>query len=285
MSLVLSFVVEVVDSIAVGQHDTIVAPFVAQDIDEQTVAGATWLTLESLISTHHFAHIGFLYQSLEGWQVGLPQIAVGWFHIHRVAQWLWSAVYGIVFGTSVSLKVLIVVALHAQYGLHTQHGIHIGVLATSFLTTSPTRITEDIHIRTPESKFRIARVVNYTHGHVEQFRIVVVGAIPVGTSLIAHLRENIIEKLCIECCCHADRLRIDGVSTLTNTMTSLAPPVVAGNAQAVDGYRLVHHQSHLLLRSKQTQQILNTILVRQLSIQIRIFSLGKHTHPRHRHNG
>ena len=49
MRLMLTFIKEIVDGIAVGNHESVVTPLVAQDIDEQTVAGAAGLTLETLV--------------------------------------------------------------------------------------------------------------------------------------------------------------------------------------------------------------------------------------------
>ena len=231
--LVLSFIIEIVDGVAVGEHNSIVAPLVAQDVNEQTVAGTTGLALKTLVGTHHLADIGFLDQCLEGWQIGLPQVTVRRFHIHRVAQGLWTTVYGIVLGTGVGLEILVVVALHAQDGLHAQYGIHVGVLTAGLLTTSPARVAENVNVRTPERQLRIARIVGHALWHVEQLGVVVVGAVPVGTGLVADLRENIIDQLRIKGCRHTDGLWIDGVATLAYTVTSLAPPVVTGDAESV----------------------------------------------------
>ena len=82
MGFVLTTVVEVVDGVAVGNNNTIIAPLVAQNVDEQTVAGAAGLTLETLIGAHHLAHITFLDQCLEGGQIGFPKVAIGGFYIH-----------------------------------------------------------------------------------------------------------------------------------------------------------------------------------------------------------
>ena len=71
MSLVLTFIVEVVDGITVGEDDAVIAPLVAQDIDKQAVTAAAWFPLETLVCTHHLADVAFLHQCLEGWQVGL----------------------------------------------------------------------------------------------------------------------------------------------------------------------------------------------------------------------
>ena len=281
MCLVLAFVIEVVDGIAVSQHDGIVAPLVAQDIDEQTVAGATGLALKTLVGTHHLADVGFLDQSLEGRQIGLPQVTVRGLYVHRVAQGLWSAVYGIVLGTGVGLEILGVVALHAQDSLDTEDGIQIGVLATRLLTASPTWITEDIDIRTPKGQFWIARIIGDTLGDVKQFRVVVVGTIPVGTGLVADLREDIVHQLSIEGSSQANGLRIDGIATLTYTMTGLAPPVVRWDTETVDGDTLVHHQTHLLFRCQHAQQVFYTFSTWQLWILPRILVLSPHINGAH----
>ena len=76
VGFMLSFVVEVVDSVAVCDHQSVVAPFVAQYIDEQTVAGAAGLALIAVVGAHHLAHVTFLYQCLEGRQIGLPEVAL-----------------------------------------------------------------------------------------------------------------------------------------------------------------------------------------------------------------
>ena len=77
-------------------------------------------------------------------------------------------------------------------------------------------------------------------------------------------------QLCAEGCSHTDGLRIDGVTTLTNTMAGLAPPVVGRNAQTVDRHRLVHHQSHLLLGGEQRDEILNALSKRKVGVLERI---------------
>ena len=184
MCLVLSAIKKVVDSVAVGEHDAIIAPLVAQDINQQTVAGAAGLTLETLVGAHHLAHVTFLYQSLKGGQVGFPQVAIGRLYVHRVAQGLWSAVYGIVLGAGMGLEVLIVVALHTQHGLYTQYGIQIGVLATGFLSTTPTWVAEDIYIRAPERKLRVTRIIGNAHGHIKKLGVVVIGSVPVGACFV-----------------------------------------------------------------------------------------------------
>ncbi len=221
--LVLSTVEEVVDGVAIGEDDGVVAPLVAQDVDEQAVAAAAGLAFKALIGAHHLAHVGFLHQCLKGWQIRLPEVAVGRFDVHRVAQRLRTAVHGIVLGAGMSLIILVVVTLHAFDCCYAQNGVHIRVFATGLLSPTPARIAEDVDIRAPERELRIAGIVNGTHVHM---LYAVVGAVPVGTSLVADLREDIVDQLLAEGCSHADGLRIDGIVALTHTVACLAPPVV-----------------------------------------------------------
>ena len=281
MRLVLSAIEEVIDGVAVGEHDTVISPFVAQDVDEQAVAGAAGLALEALVGAHHLAHIAFLHQCLEGRKIGLPEVAVGGFHIHRVAQGLGAAMNCVMLGAGMRFVEHLVACscntgglLHAQHGLYAKHSIQKGVLAARLLSASPTWVTEDVHVRTPERQFRIARIVHLAHTHMLH---AVVGAVPVGACFVADLREYIVDQLLAEGCRHSDGLRIDGVASLAHTVTGLAPPVIAGNAQAVDRYRLVHHQSHLLFSGQHTQQTLYSLRPRQLWVLPGVLGLSRHT--------
>ena len=271
VSLVLTTIIEVVDGVAVGEHDGIIAPLVAQDVNEQTVAGTARLALVTVVGTHHLAHIALLHQCLEGWEVSFPKVAHRHRSVERVALRLRTAVYSIVLGTSVGLEVLVVVALHTQNSLHTQNGVQVRVFATSFLTTSPTRIAEDVHVRTPERQLWVAWIVSHTHWHIEQLWIVVVGTVPVGTCLVRNGGEHFVHLLRVEGSRHTDRLRIDGVVALTHTVTSLTPPVVGRNAQTIHRDGLVHHQTHLLFWRKQGDKILHTLSIRQIDELIRVF--------------
>ena len=98
----------------------------------------------------------------------------------------------IVFGTGVSLEIAVVIALHTQHGLHPKYCIQVRVLTAGLLPTTPTRITEDVHIGTPEGQLRIARIIRYTHRHIEQLRVLVIRTVPVGPGLVRHLREHVV---------------------------------------------------------------------------------------------
>ena len=275
MRLVLAAVEEVVDGIAVGEDNGFIAPLVAQDVDEQAVATTAGLALKALVGTHHLAHVSFLHQSLEGWQIRLPEVAVGRLDVHRMAQRLRTAVHGIVLSAGVGLIILVVVALHALDCRYAQHGVHIRVFAAGLLSASPTRVAEDVDIGTPERELRIAGIVDGTHVHMLH---AVVGAIPVGTSLVADLREDIIDQFLAEGSSHADGLRVDGIVALAHTVARLAPPVVRRYAEAVNRDALVHHQTNLFLWRQHAQQTFYTLSPWQLRILPIVFVLSGNAH-------
>ena len=223
----LSSRVEIVDGVAVSQHDGVVAPFVAQDVYQQSVAGAAGLTLIAVVGTHHLAHIAFLYQCLESGQVGLPEVSHRDGGVISVAQWLRTAVHGIMLGAGMGLEVFVIVALHTQHGLHTEHSVQVGVFTAGLLSASPAWVTEDIDIRAPEGELGVAGIVGHAHGHIED---VVVRTVPVGAGLVGDRGEHFIHLLRIEGGSHANRLGIDGVASLAHTMAGLAPPVVGRDA-------------------------------------------------------
>ena len=106
--------------------------------------------------------------------------------------------------------------------------------------------------------------LNYYLNHV------VVGAVPVGAGLVGHLREDVVHLLRVEGGGHADRLGIDGVAVLAHAVAGLAPPVVGGDAEAVDGNGFVHHQTHFLLGGEQGDQVLHAILDLEFRVLERI---------------
>ena len=133
-----------------------------------------------------------------------------------------TAVYRIMLCTSVCLEVFVVVALHSEYVLYSEDCIEIWIFTVGLLSTSPSRVTEDVHVRTPEGKFGVTRVVDHTHRYIEHsFRTV-----PVCTCFVGYCGEDVINHLRIESGCHSDRLRIHGISVLTDSVACFAPPVV-----------------------------------------------------------
>ena len=76
MGLVLALCVEVVDCTAVGNHEALEAPLVAQDVLEQAVAGAARVAFVAVVCAHHLLYLRLGDEFLEGRQVGLPEVAL-----------------------------------------------------------------------------------------------------------------------------------------------------------------------------------------------------------------
>ena len=275
MSLMLTFVKEIVDGIAVGHDKTVVPPLVTQDINQQAVARAAGLALETLVGAHHLSHVGLLDECLECRKISLPQVAVGGFDVHGVAQRLGAAVDGIVLGTGMGLEIAAVVALHAEDGLYAQYGVHVGILAAGLLAAPPAGITEDVDVRAPEGELWIARIIDHAHGDIEQLGVVVVSTVPVGACLVAHSRKHVVDQLLAEGCCHTDRLGENRISALAHAMTGFAPPVVRRNAETVDGDTLVHHQADFLFGREHGNEVFHAFGSRQLRILPRVLVLRR----------
>ena len=113
MSLVPAADIEIVDGAAVGNHDAVIFPAVAQDVDEEFVAAAAGIALIAVVCTHNFLHVAFGHECLEGRQVGFPEVGGRDRYVKRVTQGLGTAVDCIVLCAGVSLEEVPVVALKA----------------------------------------------------------------------------------------------------------------------------------------------------------------------------
>ena len=156
---------EVTDGSAVAGNQSLEAPFVAQDLLLIAALGTTSLSVDSLISTHHLSHLAFLYQCFEGRQIGLPKVTLGQIlDVKGMAVPLRSAMYGKVLGAGQQLavfadtQVFTVIANTLQSTYYGQSHLRgqIGVFAIGLLSTSPSRITEDVDVRSPERQTLVA---------------------------------------------------------------------------------------------------------------------------------
>src|SRR5699024_7365730 len=111
MRFVMSFFVEVIYRPTVGDHHTLKAPFVPQDIHQESITSTTRLSLERIIGTHHFLHIPFLYQCFEGGKIGFPEVTVGNNRVIGMAVPFRSTMHRIMLGTGMRFKISIVVSL------------------------------------------------------------------------------------------------------------------------------------------------------------------------------
>ena len=158
---------EVANGTTVAGYQALEAPFFAQYLLFVAGLTATWLTVDALIGTHHLGHLALLHQSLEGWQIGLPEVALGQvLHIEGMAVPFWSAMHGKVLGTGQQLLIvaqrltIVAVALQATHHSKTHLRRQEGVFAIGLLSSTPTRVAEDIDIGCPERQTLIAADVS-----------------------------------------------------------------------------------------------------------------------------
>ena len=262
MRLVQARVEKVTDGTAIAHHHIFKSPFVAQDLMEQAFAPATGFSLETLIGTHHFFHIGFLDQYLESRQVSLPQIArVKLFHVEIMTLGFRPAMHGIMFRTSMQLVVLgIRRTLQAPDHSHTHPGSQVRVFSPSLLPPSPPGIAEDVHIGRPKRQ-------SFVHLPVAAFfvRIVIF-----RTSLVAYRRVHGLHGLIVE---HGSHTHGDGInrsdSATGHSVQRLAPPVIRLDAQTLHCGRRINHQRSLLFQRQSLHQILSPFTRRQIRILVR----------------
>ena len=176
--------VKVTDSTTVTHNEIFETPFVAKNLLEQTVTAAAGVIVESLIGTHHLSDLSILYQRLEGWHVGLPEVAYGNVcEVGGMAGVFRTTMYGIVLGTGPEFAILgILRPLQSTYHLGAHYTCQVGIFTVSLLSTSPTRVTEDVDIRSP---YRQA-------AHLHIFTSQVIHTMVV---LCSHLRTGGIEHL------------------------------------------------------------------------------------------
>ena len=235
--------VEVAHRAAVAHHKVFEAPFVAQDLLQQTGVAATGVVVEALVGTHHLAHLGILHQCLEGRQVGLPQVAgrhVG--EVGGMAAPLGSAVHGIMFRAGPEFAVAGVFwSLQATHHGRSHHRGKIRVFAVGLLSASPPWVTEDVHIGCP---------------HREAVKLLILTAV-----------EHAVVVLCAELCAgHVEHLVEQGVverrghthgfgkhrhiAHVGGTVERFAPPEEFLDSHAGDSRTLVEHQQGFLLEGE-----------------------------------
>ena len=98
---------EVADGSAVAGDQSVEAPLVAQYLLLVAALCTAGLSVDTLVGAHHLGHLAFLYQRLEGWQVGLPKVALGqMLDVELVAVPFRTAMHGKVLGAGQQLFIL-----------------------------------------------------------------------------------------------------------------------------------------------------------------------------------
>ena len=231
---------KVADCTAIAHHQSLETPFITKNLLKQSIIATTWVTIPTLIGTHHLSHLPFLHKRLEGREIGFVEVA--WRNIcdiELMAVPLRSTMNGEVLGTSKKLAILAVGrTLKSSHHSQTHAGSEIRVFTVGFLPTSPTWVTEDVDVRSPERKTLV-------HLHQSALRC----KRCLGTCLIAHSGIDLVDECIVERCSHSHRDgEHRGIAITPHSMQCLVPPVELRNAQTRNGWRVVLHESRFFLQ-------------------------------------
>ena len=98
---------EVADGAAVAGDKTLESPLVAQDLLLIACLRTAGLSVDALVGAHDLGHLALLDQRLEGWQVGLPEVALGQvLYIELMAVPFRTAMHGEVLGAGEELFIV-----------------------------------------------------------------------------------------------------------------------------------------------------------------------------------
>ena len=144
--------IEITYSSAVAYHKVFESPLITEYLLQKTIRATAWIIVKALICTHHLTYITLCYKVFEGWHICLPEITYR--HIGKicaVTRVLRTAMYGIVLGTRPEFTIFrILWSLKTTNDGIAHNRCQIGVLAISLLSSTPSRIAEDVHIRSPD---------------------------------------------------------------------------------------------------------------------------------------
>ena len=146
--------IEVADGATVADNKVLETPLVTQNGLQQTLTATARVIVETLVGTHHLAHLGILHQGLESRHISFPHIAGRHIsQIGRMACVFGTAMDGIVLGAGPQLTILgIFRALQASYNLCAHHAGQIRVFTIGFLSPAPSRVAKDVDIRCPHGQ-------------------------------------------------------------------------------------------------------------------------------------
>ena len=186
---------KITDGAAVAHHKPLESPFVTKNLPKQPVAATARLSLKTLICTHNFLYASLLHKRLEGRQISLPQIT--WrqvFDVKMMARLLRTAMHGKMLCAGIKLHILMSGrSLQATHHGKSHARVHIRVLTISFLPASPSRITENVYVWSPERKALIT-------AHAALLSLCRI----LCTCLIAHRRIYTLEQHIVERRSHSD---------------------------------------------------------------------------------
>ncbi len=242
---------EIADSTAVADHKPAVAPLAAEYLSDKFVAATAWMVVVALVGTHHLAHIGLLHKLAESGQICLTKVPLAYIvDVECMTVPFRPAVYGKMFRAGICFAVSGRIGpLQSLHHSHTHTSREVGVFAVRLLSAAPSRITEDIYIRSPE---------RHTAVVVEPARTL--GYRVLGTALVADSGKYPFHQSVVERRGHLHSYgKYGGRAVTSYPVESLAPPVPLRDTEPRNRRRRVSHQRCFLFKSKARKQVVGTL--------------------------
>ena len=151
-------------------------------------------------------------------------------NIGLVAGCLWTRMNSIVFCTSCRFQIERIITLQSMYVCSAQRTCQERILTISLHTSTPTRVTKDIHVWRPKRKTSILRIILQLLCYIE-----------LSTTLCRNRITNLLDKLRIKSGSQTDWLRKYGSTSVSpHAMKRFVPPVIWFDVQAIHTWRNIH---------------------------------------------
>ena len=226
-------------------------PLAAQDIDQQGLAAAAGFAVGAVVSTHNGFNTGFLDQCAESGEVSFPHILLGSDGIEMMAVAFGAGVNGKVLGAGSGLQVVGIFALHALNKAHAQAAGQERVLTVSFMAAAPAGITEDVDVGSPDGQAFVDIAV-----------VMAAAEVVLAAGFHADYIADFLHHVFVKSSCHTNGLREHGSGTsAAHTVDTLAPPVVSGDAQALNGGGPAQHLADLFVQGHFANELFGALAV------------------------
>ena len=212
--------VEIPNGPAVADHMAPEPPLFTQGLFQKGFASAGGFAVHAVVGAHDGFHFSVFDGFLESGQIGFGHILRAGHGVELVPDGFGAGMDGEMFAAGGDFQVF-PVALESFDEPDAEPGGQIGILAVGLVAPAPSRVAEDVDIRTPDGQPLIDIAV-------------AVGALAVelGAGLTGNHRSDLFLEILVEHGGQADGLGKDGRRAgAGNPVQHLVPPVVGRNAE------------------------------------------------------
>src|ERR1035441_8791547 len=249
---------DIADRAAIGDHVSRKAPLLAQNIAEQSRAGAGRLAVHLVIGAHHRVRPALANRRLEMRQVALRQVRILHLGVEAVARRFGSGVHREVLGGGHHFQILRVVALQSLDEVDRQAPRQVRVFAVGLHASAPARVAHQVDVGRPEGEALVHAPL------AAPLELVVLGG-----SLVGDRRGHAENESGIPSGSQADGLREHrGAAGGGHAVEAFAPPVVGRDGEPLDGRRLIHHLRDLLGDGQAREQVVHALCQRRIGVLV-----------------